>query len=63
VKDYVDLLAMHQRKCTLGKNGDFSVLASDEITNLWLKLCNLCRVKIVMIAILTVMSNMDLSHD
>jgi hypothetical protein len=41
----------------------FSRLASDEITNLWVKLCNLYRVKTVMIAVLTVMSNIDLSHD
>jgi hypothetical protein len=39
-----DLLAMHQRKCTLGKIETFSRLASDEITNLWVKLSNLCRV-------------------
>jgi hypothetical protein len=58
-----DLLAMHQRKCTLGKMETFSHLASDEITDLWVKLCNLWRVKIVMIAVLMVMSNMDLSHD
>jgi hypothetical protein len=54
---------MHQRKCTLGKIETFSRLASDEITNLWVKLCNLCRVKTVVIAMLTVMSDMDLSHD
>jgi hypothetical protein len=35
-----DLLVVHQRKCTLGKMETFSVLASDEITNLWVKLCN-----------------------
>jgi hypothetical protein len=58
-----DLLAMHQRKCTLGKIETFSHLASDEITDLWVKLCNLWRVKIVMIAMLMVMINMDLSHD
>jgi hypothetical protein len=39
-----DLLAVHQRKCTLGKIETFSRLASDEITNLWVKLCNLYRV-------------------
>jgi hypothetical protein len=39
-----DLLAVHQRKCTLGKMETFSRLASDEITDLWVKLCNLCRV-------------------
>jgi hypothetical protein len=39
-----DLLAIHQRKCTLGKMESSSRLASDEITNLWVKLCNLCRV-------------------
>jgi hypothetical protein len=39
-----DLLAVHQRKCTLGKVETFSHLASDEITNLWVKLCNLYRV-------------------
>jgi hypothetical protein len=44
VKDCGDLLAMHQRECMLGKMEMFSRLASDEITNLWVKLCNLCRV-------------------
>jgi hypothetical protein len=39
-----DLLAIHQRKCTLGKMETFSRLASDEVTNLWVKLCNLFRV-------------------
>jgi hypothetical protein len=39
-----DLLVVHQRKCTLGKMETSSRLASDEITNLWVKLCNLCRV-------------------
>jgi hypothetical protein len=39
-----DLLAVHQTKCTLGKMETSSRLASDEITNLWVKLCNLCRV-------------------
>jgi hypothetical protein len=39
-----DLLAVHQRKCTLSKMETSSRLASDEITNLWVKLCNLCRV-------------------
>jgi hypothetical protein len=39
-----DLLVVHQRKCTLGKMETFSRLATDEITNLWVKLCNLCRV-------------------
>jgi hypothetical protein len=29
-----DLLAVQQRKCTLGKIETFSVLASDKITNL-----------------------------
>jgi hypothetical protein len=58
-----DLLAVHQMKCALGKMETFSRLASDEITNLWVKLCNLYRVKTVMIAVLTVMSNIDLSHD
>jgi hypothetical protein len=38
-----DLLAVHQRKCTFGKIEIFSRLASDEITNIWVKLCNLCR--------------------
>jgi hypothetical protein len=38
------LLAMHQRKCTLGKIETFSRLASVEITNLWVNLRNLCRV-------------------
>jgi hypothetical protein len=58
-----DLLALHKRKCTLGKMETFSRLASDEITNLWVKLCNLCRVKTITIDVLTVMSDMDLSHD
>jgi hypothetical protein len=58
-----DLLAVHQRKCTLGKMETSSRLASDEITNLWVKLCKLCRVYTIMIAVLTVMSDMDLSHD
>jgi hypothetical protein len=40
-----------------------SRLASDEITNLWVKLCNLCRVQTIMIAMLMVMRDMDLSHD
>jgi hypothetical protein len=57
-----DLLAVHKRKCMLGKMETFSRLASDEITNLLVKLCNLCRVKTIMIAMLIVMSNMDLSH-
>jgi hypothetical protein len=39
-----DLLAVHQRKCTLGKMETSSRLASDEITNIWVKLCILCRV-------------------
>jgi hypothetical protein len=39
-----DLLTVHQWKCTLGKIETFSRLASDEITNLWIKLCNLYRV-------------------
>jgi hypothetical protein len=47
----------------LGKMETFSRLASDEITNLWVKLCNLYRVKNVMIVMLTVKSDMDLSHD
>jgi hypothetical protein len=58
-----DLLAVHQRKCTLGKMETFSHLGRDEITNLWVKLCNLCRVKTIMIAMLMVMSDMDLSHE
>jgi hypothetical protein len=58
-----DLLAMHQMKRTLGKMETFSHLASGEITNLWVKLCNFCRVWTVMIAVLTVMSGMDLCHD
>jgi hypothetical protein len=33
-----DLLAVHQRQCTLGKMETFSHLASDGITNLWVKL-------------------------
>jgi hypothetical protein len=41
----------------------FSRLASDEVIHLWVKLCNLYRVKTIMIAMLTVMRNMDLSHD
>jgi hypothetical protein len=47
----------------LGKMKTFSRLASDEITNLWVKLCNLYRVYTVLIAMLTVMIGMDLSHD
>jgi hypothetical protein len=39
-----DLLTVHQRKCTLGKMEISSHLASNKITNLWVKLCNLCRV-------------------
>jgi hypothetical protein len=39
-----DLLVVHQRKCTLGKMETFSDLASDQITNFWVKLCNLYRV-------------------
>ena len=39
-----DLLVVHQRKCTLGKMETFSRLASDEITNLRVELCNLYRV-------------------
>jgi hypothetical protein len=39
-----DLLAMQQRKCTLSKMETSSRLASDEITNLWVKLRNLYRV-------------------
>jgi hypothetical protein len=30
-----DLMAVHQRKCTLSKMETSSRLASDEITNLW----------------------------
>jgi hypothetical protein len=41
-----DLLAVHQRKCTLGKMETSSRLACDEITNLWVKLCNLCMCKL-----------------
>jgi hypothetical protein len=59
----VDLLAVHQRMCMLSKMETFSCLASDEITNLWVQLCNLCRVKTFMIAVFMVMSDMDLSHD
>jgi hypothetical protein len=33
-----DLLAMHQSRCTLGKMETPSRLASDKITNLWVKL-------------------------
>jgi hypothetical protein len=55
-------LAVHQRKCTLGKMETFSHLASDEIINPWVKLCNLCRVYTVKIAMLMVMRDMDLSH-
>jgi hypothetical protein len=51
---YGDLLAVHQSKCTLDKMETFSLLASDEITNLWVKLENLCKVKTVMIIVLTV---------
>jgi hypothetical protein len=58
-----DLLDVHQKKCTLGKMETFSHLASDEITNLRVKLCNHCRVKTVMIVVLMVMSDMDPSHD
>jgi hypothetical protein len=47
----------------LGKMETFSRLASDKITIVWVKLCNLYRVKTVMIAVITVMSDMDLSHD
>jgi hypothetical protein len=54
---------MHQRKCTLGKVETFSRLASDEITDLWVMLCNLYRVQTIMIVVLTVMSDMDLSHN
>jgi hypothetical protein len=39
-----DLLVVHQMKCTLGRMETSSRLASDEITNLWVKLCNLYRV-------------------
>jgi hypothetical protein len=34
MKDCGDLLAVHQRKCTLGKMETSSRLASNEITNL-----------------------------
>jgi hypothetical protein len=47
----------------LGKMENFSHLASDEITNLRVKFCNLCRVSTIMIAVLMVMSDMDLSLD
>jgi hypothetical protein len=64
MKDYVVI----SWPCTKGsvrstKMESFSSLASDEITNLWVKLCNICRVKIVTIAVLTVMSDMDHSHN
>jgi hypothetical protein len=39
-----DLLAVHQRNYALGKMETFSRLASDEITDLWVKLSNLYRV-------------------
>jgi hypothetical protein len=58
-----DLLTAHQRTCMLDKMETLSHLASAENTNLWVKLCNLYRVKTVMIAVLTVMSDMDLSQD
>jgi hypothetical protein len=54
---------MQQKKCMLGKMETFSRLASDKITNPWVTLRNLCRVKTVMIVVLTVMSDMDLSHN
>jgi hypothetical protein len=38
-------------------------LASNEITNLWVKLCNLCRVETIMISVLMVTSGVDLSHN
>jgi hypothetical protein len=44
----------------LGKIETFNHLASNEITDLWVKLCNFCRVKTVMIAVLMVVSDMDL---
>jgi hypothetical protein len=47
----------------LAKVETFSRLASDEITNQWVKLCNLYRVETIIIAMLTIMSDMDLSHD
>jgi hypothetical protein len=64
VKDYVVISwpctkgSVHGEKWRLS-----SRLASDEITNLWVKLCNLCRVETIMIAVLMVMSSVDLSHD
>jgi hypothetical protein len=64
VKDYVVISwpctkgSVHGEKWRLS-----SRLASDEITNLWVKLCNLCRVETIMIAVLMVMSGVDLSHD
>jgi hypothetical protein len=36
-----DLLAVHQRRRMLGKIETFSHLASNKITNIWVKLCNL----------------------
>jgi hypothetical protein len=41
---YGDLLVVHKRKCTLGKMETLSCLVSDKITNIWVKLCNICRV-------------------
>jgi hypothetical protein len=58
-----DLLSCTKGSVHWAKKETFSCLASDEITILWVKLCKLCRVKTIMIAVLTVMSGMDLSHD
>jgi hypothetical protein len=36
---------------------------SDRITEPWVKLCNLYREKTIMLAVLIVMTDMDLPHD
>jgi hypothetical protein len=41
-----DLLVVQQRKCMLGRMETFSRLASDEIINLWVKLCNSAECKL-----------------
>jgi hypothetical protein len=63
VKNYVVISWPCTKGSVHGAKWRFSSrLASDEITNLWVKLCNLCRVETIMIVVLTVMSDIDLSH-
>ncbi len=58
-----DLLAMHQRKCTLGKMETSSRLASDEITTRGYKVLTFAKCTTIMIAELAVTSGLGSSLD